>query len=385
LIGDATDNRLEGLGGDDVLQGLGGADTLVGGAGADSYGVDSAGDVVTELTSEGFDTVYASIEYTLGAHVEALTLLGAVGSGFGNSLANSIVGNAVANFLSGAAGDDVLNGGGDNDILDGGTGADILFGGAGSDSYSVDTSGDQIGENTNEGFDAVYSTGDYTLGANLEALYLLGAAVNGFGNTAANALYGNALANYLRGNEGDDYLEGGAENDILEGSSGNDIMVGGTGSDSYGVDAVGDQIGENVGEGFDSVYATSSYTLGANLEGLYLIGSGTEGYGNGLANAIFGNGLANNLDGYAGNDVLNGGAGDDTFVFQPGAGQDVVSDFVAGGTEDRINLSAYAGTGITYTVVQSGADTVFSFSNGDAITLQNVTAANLVQSGDYWL
>jgi Ca2+-binding RTX toxin-like protein len=198
-------------------------------------------------------------------------------------------------------------------------------------------------------------------------------------------IHGDAGDDVLYGGTGRDALWGDAGADQLTGGDGNDIMFGGTGSDSYGVDSSGDAIGENVGEGFDAVYSTASYTLGANLEQLNLIGSATEGYGNGLANAIFGNGLANILNGGTGDDVLNGGGGDDTFLFLPGTGRDVVSDFVAGGTEDRVDLTAYAGTGVTYTLTQTGADAVFNFSNGDQIVLVGVNSATLVQSGNFWL
>ncbi|MBT9444301.1 MAG: M10 family metallopeptidase C-terminal domain-containing protein [Hyphomonadaceae bacterium] len=385
LTGNGAANRLTGNAGNDVLEGAAGADTLVGGLGSDSYGVDSLADVVTELASEGFDAVYTSIDYTLGANLEQLNLTGAAVNGFGNSLANAMFGNELDNLLSGGAGDDVLTGNGGNDILQGAAGNDIMFGGLGSDSYGADSSGDAIGENAGEGFDAVYSTSDYTLGANLEQLNLIGTGVNGFGNALANAIFGNELANYLGGGAGDDVLHGNGGNDILEGSTGNDIMFGGLGSDSYGADSSGDAIGENVGEGFDAVYSTASYTLGANLEQLNLIGTATEGYGNGLANAIFGNALDNILNGGTGDDVLNGGAGNDTFLFLPGTGHDVVTDFVAGGVDDRVDLSAYAGTGITYVLIQTGADAVFNFSNGDQIVLVGVNSASLVQSGDFWL
>ena len=179
------------------------------------------------------------------------------------------------------------------------------------------------------------------------------------------------------------YCYGGDE--ILQDGAGADIMFGGTGSDSYGVDNSGDAISGNVGEDFDTVCSNASYTLRPNLEGLVLLDGATEGYGNGLDNAIIGNGAANLISGGTGDDALTGGAGNDTFLFLPGTGRDVINDFVAGGTDDRVDLSAYAGTGITYTLTQVGAEAVFNFTNGDQIVLVGVNAASLVQSGDFWL
>src|SRR6185295_9598406 len=50
-----------------VLQGAGGTDQAIGGKGNDIYFVGQAGDVVTELTGEGSDLVYASASYALAA------------------------------------------------------------------------------------------------------------------------------------------------------------------------------------------------------------------------------------------------------------------------------------------------------------------------------
>jgi Ca2+-binding RTX toxin-like protein len=85
-----------------------GADTMAGGTGNDTFMVDDAADVVTELAGEGTDTVQSYLaNYTLGLHVENLTLLGNLNAGgTGNALANVLSGNAGNNTLVGGAGGD---------------------------------------------------------------------------------------------------------------------------------------------------------------------------------------------------------------------------------------------------------------------------------------
>ena len=116
LVGNGLANTLMGGAGSDVLDGGAGADTMVGGTGDDTYFVDSLSDVVTELTGEGVDTLLSSIDKTLGANVENLTLLGAGNLvGTGNSLANQIDGNNGNNLLTGGLGNDTISGGAGTD------------------------------------------------------------------------------------------------------------------------------------------------------------------------------------------------------------------------------------------------------------------------------
>ncbi|EJL21737.1 hypothetical protein PMI01_05152, partial [Caulobacter sp. AP07] len=58
-----------------------------------------------------------------------------------------------------------------------------------------------------------------------------------------------------------------------------------------------------------------------------------------------------------------------------GSGADRITDFDAHGEGDVLDFSGYAGTGVTWTVAQVGADTVFTFSMGDTLTLANVNSA----------
>ncbi|MBD2480332.1 S8 family serine peptidase, partial [Anabaena sp. FACHB-83] len=191
-----------------VLSGGRGDDSLTGGAGNDTYTVDSIGDVVIENANEGTDTIRTSISYTLGANLENLILTGTASiNGTGNALNNSITGNSGNNTLTG---------------------------GAGNDTYIVDSIGDVVIENANEGTDTIRTSISYTLGSNLENLILTGtAAINGTGNTLNNSITGNSGNNTLNGGAGNDTLNGGAGNDILVGRAGNDTLTGGLGRDSF--------------------------------------------------------------------------------------------------------------------------------------------------------
>jgi hypothetical protein len=142
LVGGPGCDTLRGRGGDDVLignddvdvlDGGSGADRMVGGGGNDLYIVDNPGDVVVEDVNGGIDTVQSSINYTLGANVENLSLTSPATQGTGNALNNIITGNALNNTLVGGDGNDTLIGGVGRDRLIGGNGDDVLIGGAGRD------------------------------------------------------------------------------------------------------------------------------------------------------------------------------------------------------------------------------------------------------------
>jgi Ca2+-binding RTX toxin-like protein len=362
--------------------------------------------------------VYSSIDYTLTANVEHLYLTGNARVGTGNALNNGLNGSAGNDVLHGMGGDDYiwgndgddqlfgdqgndwLYGGAGNDRLDGGTGADVMEGGAGDDLYIVDNAGDVVIERAGpgSGYDTVHSLVNYTLTANVEALYLVNNARVGTGNALDNALYGTNFSDtlsgldgndVLKGYAGDDTLLGGAGddtlyghegNDYLDGGTGADIMDGGIGDDTYVVDNVGDRVIEwylNGQGGNDTVLASIDYTLGANVENLTLTGNAINATGNALDNVIRGNAKDNVITGGAGNDTLYGGGGADRFVFAAGSGKDVIGDF---GKGDRIDLEAYHfTTAPSVSNVHGGA--LIDLGGGDTILVAGVTADHLAFTG----
>ena len=258
--------------------------------------------------------------------------------------------SAKAGNYVGTEGVDTLIGGAGNDTLDGRGGADTMYGRRGDDTYYVDNQGDNVVELAGEGNDTVRSTVSYGLAANVENLTLAGtAAINAYGNALTNVLRGNEAANVLNGGDGADFLIAGTGDDTLDGGTGIDQMQGGLGNDTYVVDTFGDQVVEYPGSGVDTVLASTSCTLGIEVENLVLTGAAADGTGNAWANQLTGNALANRLSGGMGGDTLNGAEGSDTLTGGDGADSfvfataivatgnvDAITDFASG--VDRIVL-----------------------------------------------
>ena len=132
--------------------------------------------MVIEAANGGYDTISASVDYTLPANVEALYMLGSELTGTGSDNADSLLSSGGPNTLIGLGGDDL---------------------------YYVNNAADVVIEAANGGNDTVMATVSYTLPANVEALYVNGSGLTGTGNGSANTLV-NFGANTLVGDDGND-------------------------------------------------------------------------------------------------------------------------------------------------------------------------------------
>ncbi|MEM7211015.1 MAG: right-handed parallel beta-helix repeat-containing protein [Pseudomonadota bacterium] len=251
LRGAETDDQIFGGAGNDLLDGRSGADEMHGGDGDDRFYIDDTGDTAIEYIGQGYDRVYASVDYILPNAIEALAARGSNSIRLtGNAGDNWITSNEGSDALRGGAGQDRLISRDGRDWLDGGSGDDILQGGNGDDRYVVDSGRDQVLERASEGYDRVYTTVDFKLGTEVEALDARGVLnIALTGNEAGNWITGNSGDNRLSGEGGNDRLIGRDGDDVLDGGAGSDILEGGAGRDVFAFEA-GD--GADVITDFDS-------------------------------------------------------------------------------------------------------------------------------------
>ncbi|MCP3429680.1 putative Ig domain-containing protein [Alteromonas sp. LMIT007] len=335
-----------------------------------------SGDASSETGTPGDDELYGSIADDI--------IYGKAGDDLlvGNSGDDRLLAGLGNDTLLGGSGNDKLDGSAGNDYIDGGDGSDIMAGGPGNDTYIVEQSGDVVLEVIQGGAggeDLVITSFSMTAPTNIENLQATaGEIINLTGNELDNALLGNDEVNTLAGGLGRDILFGEAGDDILDGGQGIDRMVGGLGNDTYYVNSKADRIVELVGEGTDTVFANTSYTLSSNIENLTLQGTGdyTAG-GNSLDNHIIGNAGNNILAGGLGADTLEGGLGDDIYVLSDSL--DVIID--TGGIDTiRSSQNVELQAGIENAQLVGIADT-YVVGNGLDNTLQGNLGNNILDGG----
>jgi serralysin len=204
---------------------------------------------------------------------------------------------------------------------------------------------------------------------------------NAKGGTGKDTIIGNAADNELFGNAGNDVLFGNAGNDLLDGGAGNDQLSGGTGNDTYVVGEAGDVVTEAANEGTDTVRSSISYTLGANVENLVLVGGQAAAVGIMAAQAAAaaalvgtGNGLDNVITAVGSGDfVLNGGAGNDTLTGGDG------NDTLNGGDGDDVLIG---GAGDDSFVGGAGADTFKGGAGSDSYVIDDADDLIIELAGD---
>ncbi len=380
---DGADSIYGGNGGDTLVGGAG-QDTLTGGEGEDIYVLNADGttDLIMESENAGQDVVWSNLQSTtLANNVEFLFLGAKAVTGNGNNDDNAVIGNLLSN------------------VLDGKLGNDSMQGRSGNDTYHVDSEGDQVFENANDGVDTVNSSVNYTMADNVERLVLsnsltgfingstltvltwtgapitagqvitgtgaiiggttitgYGTGNGGLGTYTLSSTYGTpvgssvapiSLTSFMdtdgQGNGLNNFIKGNNGNNLLDGSWGIDTLEGGAGDDIYAVDSEKDVVVEGSGAGNDIVYSASwKWTMSMNIEKLVLIDDmGGTGIGNSAGNMIIGDDSNNTLDGKAGGDTLIGGGGNDIYFVD--SSSDQVIESVDEGN-DTINSSVAAAT-----------------------------------------
>jgi trimeric autotransporter adhesin len=391
-------NVITGNDGNNVLDGGLEGDTMSGGLGDDTYIVDNAGDVVTEAANAGTDIVKSSVNFTLGANFENLTLTG-IGSttGFGNELNNIIIGNTNNNTIGGGAG---------NDTLTGGTGADkFVFGGTplptatsvttlmGVDTITDFTSGidklvlsqitfSAIKVNSTGGITNFVVVANDNLVDSQEAAIIYsqstgnlfykptgclpGLGVSG-GKFATLAGSPTLSANSIQISDTFPNINtaGGFGNQTYNVGAGNNTFAGGIGNDTYIIDAdvatgtntINEQPTEGIYDGgFDTLdFSSSSTGITINLSSntVQTVATGVE-LVLPLLNleSVIGGSGDDVITGNSGTNGFTGGGGDDKFIFSTGTntiapvstlfGLDVFEDFSSGDklVFDKKNFSA---------------------------------------------
>ena len=264
--------------------------------------------------------------------------------GNGNDTLRGNFGESRQETIFGGDGDDRIfygnfsDGGAGNDSI---TGSELILGGTGDDRIQAVLTGD----------DLIYGgAGD---GRDLIMAYLGDDTV--FAGGGDDTVFGGDGNDRLRGGDGDDTLFGGSDNDIIRGGAGADDIRGGSGFDTADYRAATQGITLDLTTPANNAGAAAGDVL-TSIEAVR---------GTGFADQITGNAFRNVLHGGDGDDTLTGGGGEDVFVFTPGTGADVITDFDA--TMDTLRFAS----GPTLSVTDDGVDTMVTYGS-DSVTLQGV-------------
>ncbi|UWS03147.1 M10 family metallopeptidase C-terminal domain-containing protein [Phaeobacter inhibens] len=335
IIGDDSNETLDGGAGGNTIFGLGGDDLIIGGrdtlASRDINNTIDIADLEDQTeTDDGNDALYG---------------------GDGNDTIN------------GGAGDDLLDGGDGDDLLRGQAGVDVFRGGAGID--TVDFSQESpfqllVNLETNVASGGTASGDTFY---SIENLIGSDDRIDRFiGTSDNNHFWGQGGGDVFNGGGGDDTLDGGNDGDMLYGEDGDDVLIGGSGQDYL-----------DGGAGVDTVvYTASSVGVTVDLENGTARGGDADGpvqiVGRGttirhdiivdVENAV-GSLHDDHLIGTDGENALSGGAGDD--VLSGGGGADLLDGGAGSDTADYAN--ATRGVKLNMTNGKTEGDTYVSIEN----------------------
>lgn len=393
LNGTAGDDRIDGRGGNDTLNGFDGADELRGGDGNDILNGGAGNDLLIGGAGadvldggEGIDTA-SWADSTSGVAVwlyDGTTAGGAAGDTvanienlIGSEFSDSLRGGfGVANVIIGGGGDDYISPQGGGNTVDAGTGNDIIYSWTGTDVIDG-----------GEGFDIVAYGWAYAFlppgdGVVIDLNLAQQADWNGEGGdvfTSIEGVYGTAFADTLTGTDGSDLLLGywengsGANNDTIVAGGGDDSVYigvgthsvdGGTGNDILEFLDTANDTGAGAGFVFDLRQQGGAQDTGRGL----VTASGFENVTGSWENdTLTGDGETNVLSGSGGNDTVNGLGGNDviygdmtTYHNETGWFLSYVGDAYAG--NDTLN----GGFGNDAIYGQGGNDVLYG-ENGDDV------------------
>jgi Ca2+-binding RTX toxin-like protein len=378
IIGNEQDNVLNGRGGADILDGGLGNDTLIGGDGNDTVSYashDTVAGVTVTLGSGTADGSGTASIFAPHSHTFESDILRSIENVSGSNLNDIINGNEQANVLDGRGGNDTLKGGGGNDTLLGGSNDDTydftgttLFGNdriedtSGNDTIVLDNVPQTINSigisvlqisTSHVGNDLLITVpnGTITVTNHFTSEQVENIVIDGQSFVLANGTIGGDGSGILTGTNGDDTLNGNGGNDMLFGGDGNDTLIGGTGNDQL---------------------------YGGNGNDLLFGGKGNDLLDGGKGNDVLVGGLGKDvLIGGAGNDHLFGGQGADAFVFGPGFGHDVITDFTHA---DHIEFDGGVFKNAQQALAAShqvGDNTVITVDAHNSVTLQDVSMQSL--------
>ncbi len=370
-IGSAYADIIIGNDSDNMLDGRAGGDSMSGGGGDDTYFVDSADDVVRELAGGGNDTIYvlnSGIDLGAVANVENIIYVGGSpdpgptpgGGGTGGSV------GVIGTIMMGTAAGDTIDGGGGSQTIFGMDGDDLIIGGR-----------DLLASRDINNTIPVASLPDQTES-----------------DDAADALYGGRGNDTIMGGAGNDTLDGGDGDDVLRGQAGADVFRGGAGSDTvdysmespfqllvnlelniasggtgsgdtfFGIENLigsDDRIDRFIGTSADNHFwgqGGGDYFNGR--DGNDILDGGRDG------DILYGEGGNDTIIGGTGQDYMNGGAGIDTVVYTgsfAGVTVDLLRGMASGGEADGPVQIVGRGTTIRHDFVVGFENVIGSFYN----------------------